>query len=818
MTLYIPTTGATLLTGASDAEGDTITVHKINGAVIDWSTNPQTLALTVGTVQIWQDGTVRFDDAGLGAGRPAAGASVAAGSFTFTLWDGVAESPAYTANVGLAAPAAGDATDPAVTGMTPAAGATGVNSGALITVHLSEQCQFGPGSIEIWNATDATLIEAIATTAAGPGAGTVTMGSAQFTVQPTALLPGGKEIALRWVAGVVRDLAGRALPAATGSTFAFTTAVPVLTNDSPVSFTGSPVVGNTLAVVPGSWSGAATITLTYQWFRDGVAIAGATGVTYTLVTADNGTVVTVRETATASVNPPAPVSVMAVGVTVTAAANQKTQLEDECLANWAAWGWEGYTDTTGFTIYTETTPDAVKARWDAWRAGTPGTSKVLVYADWDGILNASATVWSGVASTKLTANAGAFAGYDQPATGGFWIKAAQGKKPKWGTTLKINGPVRLHVDGIAFCGQTNGGNGDLIIALNIVRTSTFPLTGQIAITNCNFGLYDNKPGLAWTEMTKGLVVADGRSLFLRGTRFAGCRDQIASTVKVRRMQLNDFEDNVSDVATGFSFDNGAIWSGHTVYDIDELNLVRNARQEPAAQKMHSDRSQHGATADVHAGYKTLRRWNLTHLKCAAAFDTAGQIFYQDDATTQRFDAVHYDSLECGSAYHHSVVFDQTGQGHHWIDRCTFLRAGDTYQQVDTFPQILVSSAVGSAPTTNGGTITIKDSVVERIANPAGRAMTVSGVKYVTPLKGKTSGDGSTQASAIRMENWIKGAVSRDGADFATYTIPGESSPDFATAWYALRDFYEPEGGYNTGSGSGCSDPATWPGAPARPAP
>lgn len=816
MTLYIPTTGATLLTGATDADGDIITVRKINGTNVNWATNPQTVTLTVGTVKVWQNGDVRFDDTGLGAGRPAAGASVAAGSFTFTLWDGTAESPVYTATVGLAAPAASDTTDPSVTGMSPAIGATEVHSGTNIVLNLSEPCQFGPGSVEIWNATDAVLIQSITTTATGPGPGTITMGSQMITIQPTALLPAGKLIAIRFAAGVVRDLAGRNLPAATGVDLSFTVAVPVLSNDSLVYFTGSPVVGNTLTVVPGTWSGATPITLTYQWFRDGVPVSGATGSTYLLTVVDANATVTVQETATASTNPPAPASAMASGVTITTPANVRSQVEDEVIAAWSSWGWEGFTDTAGFTIFTEATPDAIKARYDTWRNGTPGTSKVLVYADWDGILNASATTWNGVTAAKLTANAAALAGYDLPATGGFWIKAAPGKKPKIGTTLKINGPMRMHFDGITFCGQTNGGNGDLIISLLLTQTSTYPLTGQIAVTNCNFGLYDNKPGLAWTEMTKGLVLNNGQSLYLRGNRFAGCRDQVASTVKARKMEFNDFQDCLSDVATSFKYDNGAIWAGQTVYDLDQMNLVRDWRQEPAAQKLHTDRSQKGAAADGHAGYKSVHRWNLTHMKSAVAYDSQTQGFYQDDATTQRFDAVVYDCMCAIGAYHASTAYDCSGQGHFWCERVSMLRASD-YYSTDPDPCITLSGAPYSNLGANGGTITLKDCVASRIWNQKSFAYSASGLKYVTPKKAASGGDGSTPALAIRMENYLKpGNVNRAGDDRCTYTIPNEGNPDFATAWYALRDFYEPVGGYNTGAGTGCTDPATWPGAPARP--
>jgi len=60
------------------------------------------------------------------------------------------------------------------------------------------------------------------------------------------------------------------------------------------TISGTATVGSTLTVTPGTWSPAAT--LTYQWFRDGVAIPGATSNKYVLVTADAGHKMTVTVT------------------------------------------------------------------------------------------------------------------------------------------------------------------------------------------------------------------------------------------------------------------------------------------------------------------------------------------------------------------------------------------------------------------------------------------------------------------------------------------------------------------------------------------
>lgn len=49
------------------------------------------------------------------------------------------------------------------------------------------------------------------------------------------------------------------------------------------AITGTAAEGNTLTVSEGIWTDDANNTYTYEWFRDGVLIAGATGNTYALI-------------------------------------------------------------------------------------------------------------------------------------------------------------------------------------------------------------------------------------------------------------------------------------------------------------------------------------------------------------------------------------------------------------------------------------------------------------------------------------------------------------------------------------------------------
>ncbi|NQX05345.1 hypothetical protein HQQ82_12415 [Rathayibacter sp. VKM Ac-2856] len=69
-----------------------------------------------------------------------------------------------------------------------------------------------------------------------------------------------------------------------------------LTNSVP-TVTGSSAVGGTLTANPGNW-GPAPVELAYQWKRNGTAIAGATGSSYVVTSADSGTALTVSVTGT----------------------------------------------------------------------------------------------------------------------------------------------------------------------------------------------------------------------------------------------------------------------------------------------------------------------------------------------------------------------------------------------------------------------------------------------------------------------------------------------------------------------------------------
>lgn len=67
-----------------------------------------------------------------------------------------------------------------------------------------------------------------------------------------------------------------------------------LTSSAP-TISGSSRVGSTMTANAGTW-GPAPVTLSYQWYKSGVAITGATGSTYALKTTDKGATLKVRVT------------------------------------------------------------------------------------------------------------------------------------------------------------------------------------------------------------------------------------------------------------------------------------------------------------------------------------------------------------------------------------------------------------------------------------------------------------------------------------------------------------------------------------------
>jgi hypothetical protein len=114
----------------------------------------------------------------------------------------------------------------------------------------------------------------------------------------------GSEVTVRKGVVAVQDLVhNKTVLVPAGKSYEATVNIAPV-NTAPPSIVGSPNVGQTLTVTPGTWTGTPPPTFAYQWQRCDAAgancadIGGATGTTYVVQAADAGATLRVRESAT----------------------------------------------------------------------------------------------------------------------------------------------------------------------------------------------------------------------------------------------------------------------------------------------------------------------------------------------------------------------------------------------------------------------------------------------------------------------------------------------------------------------------------------
>lgn len=481
---------------------------------------------------------------------------------------------------------------------------------------------------------------------------------------------------------------------------------------------------------------------------------------------------------------------------------------------------QGWTSDTGFTVFTETTPDAVRARVETWRASPDDLIKII--CDWDGILDFTTASLRGPANTNLTVSAETIDGYVRP-SGGVWLQAASGKSPVFGSLFTCFGMPRIFFDGVGFAGQANGGNGDGLQSVTISATSTFPLFAIAAFKDCIIGLEVHRPLEAGAEYVKGIGVGTGAyALHVENCEFAGCRDQIQGIAKYLRVWNCHNRKILSDFVTQFGFTD-ARWAGEEVFAWIEGNVLHDLIDEAGFNGLHTDFYQTGTSSDVHVGNSALIRYNIAHLKTSLSEDAATQGVYSDDHTTAKNNFKVYDNIFAVSSGNLVTLHDPSGEGVFEVMDNTLVRSGDWNQtpaalgeaffDVNPAVRLQVNALAGSDLTANGGTVKITGNYVAAISNGDSVPITDSGNVFTSPKRAVVSGDGTSDATAKRYEDVFTGTFSRDGSDTLTYVITNENSADKATAFYAIADFFEPTAGW--GVDAGPSDPETWPTAPTR---
>ena len=474
-------------------------------------------------------------------------------------------------------------------------------------------------------------------------------------------------------------------------------------------------------------------------------------------------------------------------------------------------GFQGWTSDAGFTTYTETTPDAVRTRIEAWKANPDGLIKIE--CDWDGILTHSNPSWRGPVFTALTADGGEIDGYQMP-SGGVWLTAASGRSPVFGNpTINVYGMPRLFVENIGFAGQANGGNADNIRQIDVSATGTFPLLGYYCFKGCTFGLDTHRPSEPPTEYIKGIRTV-GRSLHVEDCRFEGTRDAINGVVLHLRVFNNIGYKAISDFVTQFGFTAGA-FSGQRASGWVQGNVYANIIDQSGFDGLHTDFFQIGTSADIHLGNDALCRWNVHHLQSSTSNDSGSQgTIYSDDHTSANNRLAVYENISAFTAVWGNFLYDPSGTGELYSERNIFMRAGDYLQSLPFEPAPRVGVGTTASPS---NTPIVNNNYLTSVTHGS-TSITESGNVYVDPSSGVSSGTGTTEGSPLRPETafgtLFNAGVSRSGGDILTYTIANETSTDYETLFYAVADHFEPASGWAVDAGPRAPD--QWEGAPARP--
>lgn len=203
---------------------------------------------------------------------------------------------------------------------------TAADAGQALSVRVTGTKQLYTTTLRTSSATATVPLLSLSATPTPTVSGAAKVGST-LTAKPGSWAPAPVTLAFQWyrgstaISGATKATytvqpadAGAALKVAVSATkvgyravsrtSAATGAVPRQISGSVPSISGAAKVGATLTAKPGTWAPVA-VSLTYQWYRNGTAIKGATKPAYLAVAADLGTKLTVRVTGTLSGYTPA---------------------------------------------------------------------------------------------------------------------------------------------------------------------------------------------------------------------------------------------------------------------------------------------------------------------------------------------------------------------------------------------------------------------------------------------------------------------------------------------------------------------------------
>ena len=242
MTIYATANTLAELLDIVDMEsiraGTPVYVQKVNGTDVNWATEPYIVTVSSGhKVRIYHDvaHVVEVDDNGDTSINPnpsgSSGDTLALDGIAITATDGSLESASATLTLTLGGGAVTSGTPPSPISMTPTANSTDVPIGTDPMIATDQYLYAGTGTITLRNVTDGTDIETLTVPddigAGNYAPGSITLEGAGFTFSPTADLPNGKQVGLRWTSGVFTNASSDLLAAVTDDTWSFTTAAAV---------------------------------------------------------------------------------------------------------------------------------------------------------------------------------------------------------------------------------------------------------------------------------------------------------------------------------------------------------------------------------------------------------------------------------------------------------------------------------------------------------------------------------------------------------------------------------------------------------------
>ncbi len=467
--------------------------------------------------------------------------------------------------------------------------------------------------------------------------------------------------------------------------------------------------------------------------------------------------------------------------------------EDMTTGGFRGFDADGYIDGPAVTYeptVTVTTADALRTAVESWRASPD--EYIKIECDWDGISDMASPALRGPSSTTLTnlglADASAPGGYLWP-DGGLWITPASGRSPVIGAasggSLQFQGVSRICWDGVGVSIPSGGVQSTRNIWARR-PSSFFPNWPIVAIINSNIGGATHRPLDAISEYSRGVESALVWAMHIENCLLDGCRQQITGTAKYQRVFTTQFRKSGGDVIDHFGF-NSADWTGATTSCWINGNVVSDVLDDALFTGLHTDFYQFTSDGEERDLVMSLVEHNTSHAPNTVPSDAATQFAFSRhyDGNTESHLFVSQENVGAISASWCLLYADHSGTHHFYSLNNTFMRAGGTYQDTDSWTRVGVDEDVPAG----AGIISIENTVVTEIYDTNGVVDTVSDMLYVDPRMNVVSGTGLTEASPLRPEDAFVGTFTRDGSDFLTYTIPGEAGADFSAARTAIRDFF-----------------------------